>query len=173
MESLILVIHLKRLLNVIKEWDTAWMLKILFMRLGNSTLTLQMGQQILQAIISVCLCNAIINKEFYQLALGFYWQYDICLSSSIYTLWRLYVVLFSIRRVSIRRSRILSFTFLFSETMCLTHLTGKGLQEDKNSALCRPKKLLWREYFQSDTIKCGATFPICWPLIGWGFQTKF
>ena len=111
MESLILVIHLKRLLNVIKKWDTTWMLKILFMRPGNSTPTLQMGQQILQAIISVCLCNGIIDKEFYQLAFGFYWEYDICLPSSIYTLWRLFIVLFSIIRVSIRRARILSFTF--------------------------------------------------------------
>ena len=72
LESLILVIHLKRLLNVVKEWETTWMLKILFMRPGNSTPTLQMGQQILQAIISVCLCNGIINKEFYQLAFGLY-----------------------------------------------------------------------------------------------------
>ena len=48
------------------------MLKILFVRPGNSTPTLQMGQQILQAIISVCLCYGIINKEFYQLAFGFY-----------------------------------------------------------------------------------------------------
>ena len=70
LESLILVIHLKRLFNVIKEWDTTWMLKIFFMGPGNSTPTLQMGQQILQAIISVCLCNGIINKESCQLAVG-------------------------------------------------------------------------------------------------------
>ena len=36
------------------------------------------------------------------------------------------------------------YFFLFSETMCLTHLTGKGLQEDKTSALCRPKKTLMK-----------------------------
>ena len=48
------------------------MFKILFMGPGNSTSTLQMGQKILQAIISVCLYNGIINKEFYQLAFGFY-----------------------------------------------------------------------------------------------------